>query len=318
MGESRTVDFLMSDSLYKVLRDVLACSSVQEASVLWSKSCPIPARKPSSSLMTETIDLAKDLCPPSPWFKSAAKLCERGDLEAVKLYVQIGGEESLVGIPLPYPRKHSIDHIADPEDCMIAAINSRNCELIKYLLKCGHNINQKSIEYWQLDGLLDFDVCSLLLDCAFPLEEYDQHGFSFLPVMLSESFEGQFELAKRIIPHVDIEAILDSDPTMGNNPFDCPDPRIIELLLNRLDAEEMSWRDGVEIEISLELPYELRLRVLRALTRVHFFAKDAYFEASVRNAGVSLTDLTDLVDHYPEVDFPPKAKSARSAGHSKV
>lgn len=299
----------MTESLYTVLKDVLAASSVQEATDRWKTSQPTPARKPSSSLMRETVNLADTMCPPSPWFTDIVSLCESGNLEAVQLCVQIGGEESLVGIPLPW-RKRGV-HIADPENCMIGAINSENSDLVKYILECGYDIKRQPIDYGRMSGLTDFKVCSLLLDWGCPLEEVDEQGIHILPILLSEPFEGQYDLARRIIPHVQIENILDSDPDDEINCFQCSDPRIIELLLDRLEAEQMNWRDGTAICISPELPYELRLRLLRELTRVEFFAQEYDFEVSLRHAQVSLADLTDLANNYPTIDFPPKSKSAR-------
>ena len=62
------------------------------------------------------------------------------------------------------------------------------------------------------------------------------------------------------------------------------------------------------------IPYELRIELIRRLSRLQYFkGMSDVFVDTLRDSGLSLSDVTNLADLFPDVDFPPKSKSARSS-----
>lgn len=90
------------------------------------------------------------------------------------------------------------------------------------------------------------------------------------------------------------------------------DEDLLKFFLDHI-PDDFKWEGEVgfpAIELKESISYETRTRCLVTLARIGYLHSDEFMR-SAKSSGISLSDMTEVADILPGLEFPPRSKAAK-------
>jgi len=91
------------------------------------------------------------------------------------------------------------------------------------------------------------------------------------------------------------------------------DEGLLKFFLDHI-PDDYKWEGDAgfpAVELKESISYETRTRCLCTLARIGYLKDAQEFSSSVKASGCSLSDLTEVADLFPDLEFPPRSKVAK-------